>query len=200
MPNLSLQTLLAQRAEVLESIRQIQETCEGVENPENAQKVNELTLEKARLMSDQTRLKAELVGIEQALNQINENICSLSAGIDKILDAIKTQRWFFFKNKPKVVFDRLTAYLWANLDYFAYCKPEEREYQYSEAKSIIESLQQCRYAPSQWWYQPPHLSLWVDICPVAAMQRLKRKPGLFRQRCIRGKRSMEKRLQSTSAL
>ena len=138
-----MQTLLAQRAEVLENIKQIQETCEGIENPENAQKVNALNAEKASLLSDKTRLTAELVRIEQALNKINDDVCTLSAGIDKILAAIKAQRWFFIKNKPQVVFERQTAYLWANLDYFAY-KGDNNDstfYTRDEANAIMKSLQ-----------------------------------------------------------
>ncbi|MBR1729621.1 MAG: hypothetical protein IJ728_08875 [Selenomonadaceae bacterium] len=40
--------------------------------------------------------------------------------INKILKAIKNQRWYFFNNKAKIVFDRDTALLWANLDHFNY--------------------------------------------------------------------------------
>ena len=41
-------------------------------------------------------------------------------GVEKILEAIKNQRWFFFKNKQKVFMDRNTGILWANLDYYPY--------------------------------------------------------------------------------
>lgn len=41
-------------------------------------------------------------------------------GAERILEAIKNQRWYFFKNKQKVFMDRNTGILWANLDYYPY--------------------------------------------------------------------------------
>lgn len=41
-------------------------------------------------------------------------------GAERILKAIKNQRWYFFKNKQKVFMDRNTGILWANLDYYPY--------------------------------------------------------------------------------
>ena len=55
-----------------------------------------------------------------------ENLLSEIAEIDrvsdenKILDAIGKQRWYFFKNYPMVLMDKLTGFLWANLDYYPY--------------------------------------------------------------------------------
>ena len=59
---------------------------------------------------------------------------SYEQDMPKILDAIKNQRWFFFKNKPKIIFDRDTGLIWANLDYFPH-----KEYSPEGAKSFIES-------------------------------------------------------------
>lgn len=50
---------------------------------------------------------------------------------NKLLDAIKEQRWYFFKNKPSVLMDRDTGLLWANLEYFPWCKEWNRDSQYS---------------------------------------------------------------------
>lgn len=41
-------------------------------------------------------------------------------GAERILEAIKNQRWYFFKNKQRVFMDRNTGILWANLDYYPY--------------------------------------------------------------------------------
>ena len=41
-------------------------------------------------------------------------------GVEKILEAIKNQRWYFIKNKPKILFDRNTGLIWANLHTFNY--------------------------------------------------------------------------------
>ena len=45
---------------------------------------------------------------------------SLNEANDKIIEAIANQRWFFFENKPKVLMDKWTGILWANLNYFPY--------------------------------------------------------------------------------
>lgn len=65
------------------------------------------------LISKKEYLENKLAEIEKLCTEENEN---------KILEAIKNQRWFFFKNKTKVMMDKDTGYLWANLDYFPYCE------------------------------------------------------------------------------
>ena len=65
------------------------------------------------LIKQKEILEKQLVKIEKMRTKENEN---------KILDAIKNRRWFFFKNNPNVLMDKETGYLWANLDYFPYSK------------------------------------------------------------------------------
>ena len=68
---------------------------------------------------------------------INAEILELSGtGVEKIFAAIKNQRWYFFKNKPKVFMDRDTGILWTNLEYFSYCKSDGNGYSETEAKEI----------------------------------------------------------------
>lgn len=111
--------LTAKRDELLTKLREIEENCEGIENEHNAQKVQELNIEQAQLKAQKQELSAKLSTIENRLNATNIEINKLSGtGIDRILEAIKNQRWYFFKNKPKVLMDKLTGILWANLDYF----------------------------------------------------------------------------------
>lgn len=66
-----------------------------------------------QLIKQKEILEKQLVKIEKMRTKENEN---------KILDAIKNRRWFFFKNNPNVLMDKETGYLWANLDYFPYSK------------------------------------------------------------------------------
>ncbi len=63
---------------------------------------------------------------------------NLDEAKDKILEAITKQRWFFFENKSKVLMDKLTGILWANLDYFPYMKDSKALYKISEAKFILK--------------------------------------------------------------
>ena len=116
-----LQTLTAQRDEVLAKIREIEASCEGIENEHNAQRVQELNLEQAQLNAQKQELSAKLSAMNSRLSAISAEITQLSGtGIDRILEAIKNQRWYFFKNKTKVLMDRDTGLLWANLKYFPF--------------------------------------------------------------------------------
>ena len=138
--NSSINELILQRNGVLDSIKKIEETCEGIDNERNSNKINLLNIEKAKLLSDKNRLSAELVEIERNLNRIDEDIRKLtSKGILKILEAIKNQRCYFLKNKPKVIFDRDTGLAWVNLDYFNSDK-NGHHFQYDEAKELASNL------------------------------------------------------------
>lgn len=116
-----LQTLTTQRDDLLTKIREIEETCEGIENENNAQRVQALNLEHAQLTAQKQELSAKLSALESRLSTISSEITKLSGtGIDRILEAIKNQRWYFFKNKTKILFDKETGLLWANLKYYKY--------------------------------------------------------------------------------
>lgn len=119
--------LLTQRDEILLNIKEIEENCEGIDNENNAKRITELNMEKSNLIIKKNNISVELSKIEQQFNKINEDIKNLSGkGIDRILEAIKEQRWYFFRNKPKVFMDKYTGILWANLDYYNYFKDENK--------------------------------------------------------------------------
>lgn len=141
IPNINIGTLLAQRDEVLESIKQIEENCEGIDNKNSAQKLNALNMERAKLISDKNRFSLEFTRMEQQLNQINQDIRNLSdKGIEKLLEGIKNQRWFFFKNKPNILFDKITGYLWPNLDHFR-CRPNRDSWYLRDAcETMLKTL------------------------------------------------------------
>lgn len=67
-------------------------------------------------MSNLTVLTAQRDGLLKKIRAIE----APGHGVEKILEAIKNQRWYFFKNKQKVFMDRNTGILWANLDYYPY--------------------------------------------------------------------------------
>lgn len=137
-----LNTLLIQRDELLTKIRGIEETCEGIDNENNAKKVSELNMKQSKLSAEKTTLIGKLSSLEHELNKISEEIRSLSGtGIERILKAIKTQRWFYFKNKPRIIMDRDTGILWPNLDYFNTKKNENTLYTLVEAKKNVKELQ-----------------------------------------------------------
>lgn len=139
-----LQTLTTQREELLTKIREIEESCEGIENEHNAQRVQELNLEHAQLSAQKQELSAKLSAMESKLSAISSEITKLSGtGVDRILEAIGNQRWYFFKNKTKILLDKYTGYLWANLEYFDWCPNKQNtgfHYGLSEAKSVVSSF------------------------------------------------------------
>lgn len=67
-------------------------------------------------MSNLAALIAQRDGLLKKIREIE----APGNGVEKILEAIKNQRWYFFKNKQKVFMDRNTGILWANLDYYPY--------------------------------------------------------------------------------
>ena len=42
------------------------------------------------------------------------------SAVDILSNAIKKQRWYFFENNDKIIFDRDTSLIWTNLKYFPY--------------------------------------------------------------------------------
>ena len=137
-----INTLLAQQEDLLNKIREIEETCEGIDNKNNAQKISELNIRQAKLSAEKIAITNKIAMLDKELNKINEEIRNLSGiGIEKILQAIKNQRWYFFKNKPRVLMDRDTGILWPNLDYFNTKKNENTFFTLEEAKKNVEELE-----------------------------------------------------------
>lgn len=134
-----LQNLLSQRDTLLEKIRSIEATCEGLENENNAKRVQELNLVQAQLTAEKNEIQSKLNVVQSKLSAINEEIAQLGGtGVERILEAIKKQRWYFFKNNTKILLDRNTGLLWANLEYFPY-KTNESWYNWDFAIQLIEN-------------------------------------------------------------
>lgn len=90
-------------------------------------------------MSDLQALIKQRDDILVQIKAIEENS---EVKINKILEAIKKQRWYFFKNDPKILMDRDTGYLWVNLDYFPWNPNKDRTYDhytFDEAVSILKN-------------------------------------------------------------
>lgn len=136
-----LENLRARQKELLDKIHALEEQYEGIENEHNAQKIQELSKVQAQLMGSQNNLKQQLQSVQEKLKTINNEIDKLSStATDKILEAIKNQRWYFFKNKQHILMDKTTGILWANLDYFPYIKSSNSGYyKLDEAKSLVNN-------------------------------------------------------------
>ena len=115
----NLASLTAQRDGLLKKIREIEAACEGIENENNAKRVQELNLEQAQYSAQRQEIAAKLAVVDGKLAAINAGIMELGGtGVEKILEAIKNQRWYFIKNKPRILFDRNSGLIWANLNTF----------------------------------------------------------------------------------
>lgn len=135
-----LENLKARQQELLNKIQEIGEQYEGIENEHNAQKIQELNKIQAQLIGNQNDLKQQLQSVQEKLKTINGEIDKLSStATDRILEAIKNQRWYFFKNKKHILMDKTTGILWANLDYFPYKKENDAGYTLDEAKSLVNN-------------------------------------------------------------
>lgn len=137
-----LTALLAEKQKLTDRLKELETVGEGLENEENRQRVRQLDAAQSELMAQKRTVEQKLSGIQSHLNEINAEINQLSSDSrDTILEAIKKQRWYFIKNKPKVLLDRNTGYLWANLNYFPYAKqPGNNRYNLQEAKQAIHDF------------------------------------------------------------
>lgn len=137
-----LENLKARQQELLDKIHILEEQYEGIENEHNAKKIQELNKVQAKLIGNQNNLKQKLQSVQEKLKTINDEIDKLSStATNKILEAIKNQRWYFFKNKQHILMDKTTGILWANLDYFPYNQGKERlgRYYHDEATDLINN-------------------------------------------------------------
>lgn len=136
-----LENLKARQKELLDKIHVLEEQYEGIENEHNAQKMQELNKMQTQLIGNQNDLKQQLQSVQEKLKTINNEIDKLfSTATDRILEAIKNQRWYFFKNKQHILMDKITGILWANLDYFPYNQgSNDGYYSLDEAKSLLDN-------------------------------------------------------------
>lgn len=137
-----LQDLTAQRDDLLLKIKEIETSCEGIDNEENANRLQELNAAKAQLTAQEANMQAQLNAVKAKIAAISAEMAALSVtATEKFLEAIKKQRWYFFKNVPEILFDRDTGLLWANLDYFPWCKTNGHSYDNTgEAKSAVSKF------------------------------------------------------------
>lgn len=134
----NLAALTTQRDGLLKKIRAIEASCEGIENENNAKRVQKLNLEQAQYSAQRQEIAAKLAVIDGKLAAINAVIMELGGtGVEKILEAIKNQRWYFIKNKPRILFDRNTGLIWANLNTFNYQDENGDDYYSNEVDNII---------------------------------------------------------------
>ncbi len=159
LKGMGMENLLQLREELLEKIRRIAETCEGIENEANARRITELNGRQAELLAQKDELKAKLFALDGELGTIGKNIQNLSgSGPEKILQAIKNQRWYFFKNKPKVLMDRDTALLWADLNYFPLSPTDDTGYNYKdnheEKRRVLDKANTNKFGDCNDWKFP----------------------------------------------
>lgn len=137
-----LENLKARQQELLDKIHALEEQYEGIENEHNAQKMQELNKMQTQLIGSQNNLKQQLQSVQKKIKTINNEIDKLSStATDRILEAIKNQRWYFFKNKPHILMDKTTGILWANLDYFPYNQGSSANgwYELDEANALLKN-------------------------------------------------------------
>lgn len=131
-----LENLKARQKELLDKIQEISEQYDGIENEHNAQKLQELNKVQAQLIGNQNSLKQQLQSVQEEIDKLS------FTATDRILKAIKNQRWYFFKNKQHILMDKTTGILWANLDYFPYNQgsyDRKGDYTLDEAKSLVNN-------------------------------------------------------------
>ena len=135
-----LAALTAQRDNLLKKIHEIEVSCEGTENENNAKRIQELNLAQAQYSAQRQEIATKLAVIDEKLADITARIMELGeTDVEKILEAIKNQRWYFIKNKPKILFDKNSGLLWANLHTFNYVDENGEAYRLGHVNYIINN-------------------------------------------------------------
>lgn len=154
-------TLLKQKEALLEKIRDIEESCEGIKNANNVSTTQKLNEEKSQLLQKQKDYTAELQVIGTRLNEIGNQLSALSGtGSEKILDAIEKQQFYFFKNRPNVLFDKKSGLLWANLDTFQY-SDDSKNYTFEKARNKRDYCNEHMMDGFDGWDFPSHTQLFT---------------------------------------
>lgn len=136
----NLAALTAQRDNLLKKIHEIEVSCEGTENENNAKRIQELNLAQAQYSAQRQEIATKLAVIDEKLADITARIVELGeTDVEKILEAIKNQRWYFIKNKPKILFDKNSGLLWANLHTFNYVDENGEAYRLGHVNYIINN-------------------------------------------------------------
>ncbi len=86
--------------------------------------------------------------------------------MDEILAAIKNQRWYFFENNDKIIFDSKTALIWANLEFFSYRKSAtmySSAKNYAEVKTLLNATNAQKFGGFGDWQIPTPEELWSFV-------------------------------------
>ncbi|MDD3044814.1 MAG: hypothetical protein PHF33_05085 [Candidatus Delongbacteria bacterium] len=130
-------SLIEQKKQLQAQLSEMSSELDGLENPEIAQKINELELEKAKLTKECESTENNAKTLKEALNSLKAKITNLSDGKNKeLIVAVQKQRWFFFKEPKEIIFDTHTGMIWENLDYFNSRSSKKRNEIINEVKSI----------------------------------------------------------------
>ncbi|WP_298585864.1 hypothetical protein [uncultured Megasphaera sp.] len=118
-----LTALLAEKQKLTDKLKELETVSEGLENEKIRNRVRQLNIYQSKLSTEEKNMRQRFSVLQETLKNVTDEINQLSSDSrDTILEAIKKQRWYFIKNKPKVLLDCNTGYLWANLNYFPYAK------------------------------------------------------------------------------
>lgn len=83
---------------------------------------------------------------------------------EKILQAVENQRWYFFENNDKILFDATNALIWADLRQFPYTKQDGALYSYgisyAEVKRLLAQKNSERWGGFNDWRIPNPNELW----------------------------------------
>lgn len=133
-----------QKKVLFQQIKQLKGELEGIElQDDQLPEVIELTQQKDRLDVKISSLQQESKEINQRITQLSNRKQAMVDGLKKkLLQSMKPQRWWFFKNKQEILFDRHTGYLWPNLNQFQLLEMDR-----SQVDKFVKKLKLQGYAP-----------------------------------------------------
>lgn len=112
------ETLLTQKQELEKQLNSLNAELDGSENAQVSEQINKLELEKERNSKELSIAENSLELLKKISADLTSKISTLSSGkSQELIEAVKKQRWFFFKNPKEIIFDTHTGIIWENLNY-----------------------------------------------------------------------------------
>lgn len=82
---------------------------------------------------------------------------------DMLFAAIQNQRWYFFENNEKIIFDKNSGLIWANLKFFPYKKEGNNPYSLKEAVNLVAQMNLQNWGGYGNWKIPTPYEIWLMI-------------------------------------
>ncbi len=134
LPANQREQLVAQQQQLTAQLKTLQFQLFDKTSPDVVEHINQLQLEKAKQ-------QGILQQAQQQLAQLSPELENFDTGAEQILlEAISQQRWYGFKNKREIVFDKWTGLLFPNFEYVPHIAHDNWKTEQKIYTNIVKKL------------------------------------------------------------